>query len=296
MNSFFYESTNKTDLKMLLLTSLSIFILVPILAYVYANLTWFMPIIYVNFLLTMVLGVAVSYIVEFVLWFGKCRSSRHALMIAIFAGLFTVYFQWAVWLQIVSSLEQGYTSGEKYELIIAYFINPATMLELMKLISDTGVWEIAGTTISGAILWLIWAIEAGIIIALIITRTRKFVHEPFCETSNKWATRYNLSGLTSIQNPKDIKVELSNKNYADLEALVPADEMRAHAALTFYHCEMEDVYYLTINNKIVFIGTKEVKTINNFLVEYIKIDRTIAKQLIEKYGEKESMFAQIGRF
>ena len=73
-------------------------IALPILATIYAYLIWYIPIIYLNFLVTFGFGFAIAITVGYlVVRLGKVRNYGLAILFALIASLVAYYLQWVVW-------------------------------------------------------------------------------------------------------------------------------------------------------------------------------------------------------
>lgn len=70
-------------------------IAMPILATIYAYLIWYIPFVYINFLITAGLGFAIGIAVwQIVIKLGKVRNYGLAILLALIAALAAYYFQW----------------------------------------------------------------------------------------------------------------------------------------------------------------------------------------------------------
>ena len=77
-------------------------IAMPILGTIYAYATWYIPIIYVNFLITFGFGVSISFAVSLlVIRLGKVRNYGLSALFAIIASFVSNYRLLVVWLDLV---------------------------------------------------------------------------------------------------------------------------------------------------------------------------------------------------
>lgn len=196
-----------------------------ILALIYGFATYYIPFIYLNFLLTIgfgfVLGLALGMLsVKF-----KFPSRKFGGLMAVGVGCFAVYAAWVCWILAVSERE-------------AFMVSPLAVFEVIQLIAEEGGWTLFGGTPRGIVLYLIWLIEAGIIVGGAWIVYLGAVSNPYCVNCSQWADEtVILSPLTAIANPDDFSAQLQAENYAVLDELNPAAEVREpHSKLTLSRC------------------------------------------------------------
>ena len=81
----------------------------PILATIYAYLIWYIPIIYLNFLVTFGFGFAIAITVGYlVVRLGKVRNYGLAILFALIASLVAYYLQWVVWADLAINTSEVY--------------------------------------------------------------------------------------------------------------------------------------------------------------------------------------------
>lgn len=296
MEAQFYESNYQTDIKSLLIATLPVLAIVAVLGYIYAVLILFIPFIYVNVLMTVGYGILAAYLAEAALWYGKCRSETHALIFASFIALFAIYVQWAVWLQIIGFFGEEVSFVERLDVVVYYLTHPVVMWEDMKSIAEVGVWGFGENLVNGTMLWIVWILEALIILGVIVFRTGENVDSPFCETSNQWAKIIPLVPLTRVEEPKNFITQLAQKKYEPLQVLQAGDDMKRHTHAMIYHCEGHNIYYMSVNDRMVIMSSKKIKNIDTPLIEYMQIDNLVAQELIRQYGIKLSWWERLERF
>lgn len=100
----YYEPSGRFSFLSFLYLFLISLTALPLLAFGYAYATYYIPFIYINFLLTAGLGFGVGFVTNLaVLRLGKVRNTTLAALLGFLAGFITLYIQWAVWINILYS-------------------------------------------------------------------------------------------------------------------------------------------------------------------------------------------------
>lgn len=122
-------------------------IIMPILGTIYAYATWYIPIIYVNFLITFGFGVSISFAVSLlVIRLGKVRNYGLSALFAVIASLVAYYSQWVVWVDLVLNAGEVYgnkqigisVSNVQFEQLLYLATHPSDLIDLIMLINEEG--------------------------------------------------------------------------------------------------------------------------------------------------------------
>ena len=150
-----------------------------ILGFVYAYAIYYIPIIYLNFFITLAFGAGVGYVAGFMAKSGKTRNTKVVLLLGLVAGVLALYFQWVFWVGIV--FEEVPEIGHVYGL--------GFLWELILAINENGVWGMgsSGEPVTGIVLWIVWGIEAVMIVGAATFVALMVCNGVFCERCNQWA-------------------------------------------------------------------------------------------------------------
>jgi hypothetical protein len=129
--------------------------------------------IYVNFFGACVVAYAVAAALKMRFHSGKIRGKSVKFWTGVFCGVPAVYCAWWGWLVALS----------EWNVI---FLNPIDLPAIISELAENGVWEIKGFTPTGWLLYIIWTIEAGIILLGSGINTLVSDEIPFCEDCNQW--------------------------------------------------------------------------------------------------------------
>lgn len=115
----------------------------------------------------------------------KCRNMGYLYLMAILVGIFGYYFQWVVFVSaLIGQMEYG---PGLLEGITTLLINPSELWALILSINATGWYSIHGYTPKEFFLWVLWAIEAVVILVAPVLFAPSFIaREVFCETCGEW--------------------------------------------------------------------------------------------------------------
>lgn len=138
---------------------------------------------YVNFLLLAGFVLGVGGASSAALKVAKCRNDAVATLLGVVGGLFALAASWVFFLYALINKD-----GQIHVDLADLSAEPTGCWELIRSINEQGWYTIGGFTPSGAVLWVLWAIEAIAVVfcAAVLSRaaTRTAV---FCETCGVWA-------------------------------------------------------------------------------------------------------------
>ena len=217
-------------------------IAMPILATIYAYLIWYIPFVYINFLITAGLGFAIGIAVwQIVIKLGKVRNYGLAILLALIAALAAYYFQWVVWTNLVL------ISSDEESQLLRLLSNPSYLSQLIGFINESGTWSFKGAVVSGTFLTIIWIIELLIIIGVAIFIAIPHSKHPFNETLDEWFEEVELPAFSYIENASSFKQQAEQGNWEQLEPMIQrSSKEQSHSVFTLFASGNE--YYLSVTN------------------------------------------------
>jgi len=285
----YYKPSGSYSPMAFLLFVLACLIVIPILSTIYAYAIWYIPIPYVNFLVTGVFGFVVGLAVTILaLKYGKVRNNTVATVLGILAGLWALYFHWAVWIDLVFHISESTQEGDMIAVSNANFgevlglaMNPSALFSIMSEINEFGTWGIKGGSVKGGFLTFIWIIEAIMIVGITVLSSSGQAGKPFCELNQKWYNEKELAATSLISNPKEFIESLSQGNASALEGITTEADPKTqnHSKFTLFGNETNE-NYLSLSN---FVGTTnskgELKMEEHIVASYLKVSEEIADKL-----------------
>ncbi len=145
----------------------------------YAFLIKLCPFVYLNVIGTVVLGGIFGYLSGRAMIIGPVRNNTMALACGAVAGILALYGAWVGHVYVIT---RHFTDSAVWTL------NPALLWSIIKDINQSGTWTIAGDDpVNGFMLWVVWLVEAGIIIGAAAVVSRMAIAKlPFCEQALCW--------------------------------------------------------------------------------------------------------------
>lgn len=234
-----------------------------VLGAIYGYAIFYIPFIYLNFFITLFFGAIVGYAIGLGGKMGKVRNSSLMLLFGFVLGVIAEYVGWVSWILAFSEQE-------------AFLLNPTHMSNVLSLVAEGGAWTIFGWTPKGTSLYLIWLIEAVMIIgASTLVSWSVISAVPYCEPCGKWVeNKYAFSPVSSIENVDTLKSQLESGDFSSLQALEKLDSpANASTLVEVFHCDgCNKNFYLTVKSVVVSVDSdnkekkEETTVIENLIV------------------------------
>ena len=290
----YYSPSGKVPALAFVIFFALLIIVIPLLATIYAYAIWYIPVPYINFILTGIFGFAIGWLINnIVVKYGKVRSSKWAMIFAIIAALVAIYVHWAVWIDLVMNIsgvvggdELGVaTSNAKIGEVLALILSPGGLWEIMGEINKVGVWGIKGGTVSGTFLTVIWVLEFLIILLGSLFTGGNQVGKPFCEEENTWFNETHLSPSMAISDPQPLLTAITEGNNKALsELILPSTDSAFdhHSVVTLYDAKTGE-NYMTVTNKIAKQDKEgKISFQDQSLIEYLNVNQSVVDAIKQK--------------
>jgi hypothetical protein len=268
----------------------------PVLGLVYAYAIWYIPFIYINFLIAGGFGFLVGFSLNmFVIGKGKVRSPLLAIVFGILGGFVAMYFHYAVWLDLVLNAGESYGSSRmgitvsNIKLLQVFYLagEPAILFQLIKEVNSIGTWGLFGSNaVSGIALSIIWIIEFLIITVLSVFISIGKASDPFCEVDNDWFKESELPPFNYITSDELI-INLdkgAEDSFTDLALSANLNE--SHSVFTLFTSNHGD-NFLSIENKFAKLdddGKLDFDT--SYILNNIRLSKTLKESLLQKSVSK----------
>jgi len=238
-----------------------------VLGAIYGVLIYWIPFIYLNFIGTIFVGFAAGGAVYFGAVAGKVRNSKLCALSGVTAGCVALWAAWVGWIYAFSAdVETG-----------VILLRPSYLWNAMVAIGKEGVWSIGRhgkEPVKGFILYLVWIIEAGIIVVAAAFTAYVIVSgKAFCERCNCWVSK--KIKLPELRPPTDFQV-LEGLPVGDISGLLTlgrGPEEGAHIQVELLGCQTCDETYL-VNVSIVVESTDKkgkTETKTTYLVNNLRV-------------------------
>ena len=246
-----------------------------VLGIVYSFTFYYIPIVYLNFLLAAAFGGGVGWIVGWAAREGNVRNTPVTVGLAVVAAFVGIYAEWGSTLYAICPPEllPQLWSSAGLQTFLPHEI-AATMLDLFA----EGSWGLSeGAMVKGWTLVALWFIEGGMIVGLAATTAHhQIANRPFCEPCGTWITGHTPH-LYQGDGTEPVWSEVLTGNFDTLADTLRADGNEpTYVRLKLHVCDTcEESNYLTITRCENTVDNKgNPKTVERDLITNLAIDRT----------------------
>jgi len=293
--SHYYEPSKRFSLGGVLLVLLVGPLVAALLAVIYVYAVWYIPFIYINVLFTVGFGVVLGAVISRLVKAGKLRYPGLVALLALGVGLVACYLQWALYLTLIfnttsvdslgSRASVAHTSFDA-ETLLGLLVSPGLMLSTMAELAKEGSWSIFKVTPTGFFLYLIWLIEAGIIVGATVILGWLQAKHPFSEAAHEWAEDELLPGPVAYLPDADAtKAALEAGDFSALQPPLPEAPGHQFARLKL-HCAPNDpeCAFLSLENVTVTTDAKgKTSESTTNVVEHLRVSAARCQELRGRY-------------
>jgi len=279
----YYQESGKNNPLSQLVAYISCVLLSLTLGYLYSVLIIFIPIVYLNFLITVGLGLTLGLILRFLVRITNYRNKKSKLILALVFGFLTNYFQWTVY--ILYAFNGEIPNFSYYLSNLQWIALPTNFLEAVVQINRTGLWSIFGIVFTGFGLTTIWIIESLIIMAGPLVAIYKTKAYPFSELLNKWYPKYTLlKDFESVSAIGNMTRNLETDPLKSIQELKYGSAYR-HTKIHLFYLKDDPNQYLTFEN--VYVNNRgQGKKNSTIIINNFKIDKESAQKIFENFEHK----------
>ncbi|MGB0838504.1 MAG: hypothetical protein ACPGXL_00115 [Chitinophagales bacterium] len=258
-----------------------------ILGYIYALLVNLVPIIYLNVMIAIGFGIALSFCIRLITRLIKNRNKRNRIILTILAIIFFTYFQWVAF---VGSLIAGAMLPPlEYLGLTTWITVPQEFFGIIGEIYKQGTWQLGlsdGIPMRELPLLSVWIVEIILIALPALKHLLDHTIHPFSEQQNKWYPKYIL--LKDFESMASSKIMEAQLNIGALKALKQLEKGSAtqHSKVHLYYLDEEQKHYLSIDR--IFIEKRgEGKTNRTSIIENYCIDTENAKGILTEFKNNQ---------
>ncbi len=237
-------------------------------SFIYAVISRYNPIIYIQFFVTLGFGAVMGITVNSVGYKMKVRNRFFAVLISMVIGMLGLYFAWVWYIWMLFDWDTN--------LLI---FQPTVTYEIMQGLAENGIWEIKGGKPTGIRLYCFWILEAVIVLVMCyITGAEAWA--PFCEECHCWTEKRDALSIAKAD-PALITSAMEDEQYDIIPPLAageinPADYM----SVLCYTCpNCEDSGYLTVSNVVTVQGKEGPEIKVNQFVPPIAVPHSLTQEI-----------------
>jgi hypothetical protein len=267
------------------------------LAFVYQYLLEWIPLIYINFLVTLGLGLVLGSLGVVVV---KSGSIRNALVAALFGILFAAaaisakyYFQYTSWISTITTavMQENRIDSDQYDEVRKEVAARFDFAEHIKYRTEEGFdvgrpGRKGGMPIKGVLVFVVWLIELVAVGWFAVSLPMAAAGQPYSEKLASWANEEELIMTLPVTDPEMVeKIRSATSVEELLQIPIPKTDQSLQFAIYRVNSipgeEMEDAYLsvdlvaYSTNAK----GETEAKTVS--LVKHAILTSANREQLVE---------------
>lgn len=122
----------------------------PLISVIYTYATWYIPYVYVKFILTVGFGISIAFIINRGVKFGKIRNPNLVKWVVIIGALAAIYIHWCLYTSLLlnageshefGSLRRGYNYTETTfngNMFLGLLLNPKVVFEIISSLLSNG--------------------------------------------------------------------------------------------------------------------------------------------------------------
>ena len=295
MSPAYYQPSRKMPLGGVFTFLLGGVVVAAVLALVYIYAVWYIPFVYINFILCIGFGVVLGAVLAQLVRMGKLRHPAAVGGLALLVGLAAVYLQWAIYLTLLLNSETTGTGSSadtttsfSISMFVGLLTHPGFMAEAMKQLNETGSWSLKGSTPSGVFLALIWVLEAVIILGATYFIAQAQASEPFSEVSQEWADEETLPQTVAYAaDPAATRTALETGRFEHLAPYASQAGEDRFARVKLHTAPNDPAcHYLTMQNVTRTLDKKGKPTeATASIVQHLAISPSASQALKKRFGQ-----------
>lgn len=242
--SFYYRESGEVRPQNVAIAIFASLLLTFLLSYLYTLFILIIPVVYVNFLITLGYGLLLGLFVRLLLRLTHNRNRKYRFIIAAAVGLLANFFQWAAF--IAYAISGHFPSVADYLAGIAAAASPLQFMAGVYEVNQAGTWSILNYTFTGIPLLAVWVLEFLILLAMPLIAVHKMNIYPYSEKLGKWYPKFTLhDNFEYIAGVEKLLQDLRQDPLAALQQLKPGSGWR-HSRIHLYYSPEEQYQYLTV--------------------------------------------------
>ncbi|TRX61306.1 hypothetical protein FNH22_04425 [Fulvivirga sp. M361] len=285
-----YQPSGLFSLKVYIILLLFGLTVLPVLGVLYSTLTWFVPVIYFNFIITAAFGSILGVMVYPVIRLGHVRSWKIELLAMAIIVFLSWYYSWAAYLVLWynASGDPGLITASSFTIVdfLNYVFNPFAMLQDIAVLYEYGSWSIGSVVINQEALIATWVMELAIILAVAWKVNKKWSEFPYSEYDLKWYRKVTLKErITLIRGVSKIIKEIGQNELSELKSKpLLGDYSREYTELVLYVSDTDRTAYVVFYNQALSRGSSgEPKTRYYRNSGFIKLGEELKKELMDTF-------------
>jgi hypothetical protein len=201
-------------------------------AYFYDYALFALSVAKLRIFLPFALGLLLGAVCGALMSLGKVRSKSVAAIVGFAVSSFGLYVSWLGWIGVICL--------NRHVGCSASLFRPLEAWKALLVVNPQGTWSLSGTgPMHGAMLWLVWALEALAVLAFGTMAAMGLVlRRPFCERCGQWCKKQFKLNFAPSLSPNDLKAQLESGDIRKLEKLAPGNKKQPHYRIHLHSCNV----------------------------------------------------------
>lgn len=274
----FYEPSGQNNIVKWLLVTLVGVILIVFLAFVYSFISIKMPIIYILWVVCIFYGIAIAFMIRFLIKFSDSRNPKTIKGTFILLAFFAAIVHWAPFLNYLADGEFPSFSEYLSEIPLFFIGNN---FEVFGWLFNEGSWSIGGIQFSGFLLLLVWIVEFAIIVGPTLKSVFNLPVFPYSELQGKYYPMFTLEDkFEPIPSINSFRSKMKEGIVPGLQSLGNGIGTR-YGRVHIFYLPRESKQFLTFEK--VFYPTGKDDPEYSVVIENLEISSREAKEILERF-------------
>ena len=242
-----------------------------VLAWVYQLFIDWIPLVYFSFFATLIFGLALGYLMGSALHWGHCRNNALATALTVVVSLVAIAASYGcAYYRVASDL------ASKKSVPTSEVVQRLPLGKYLEIRVESG-WKLGrggGLPISGVFVYVVWALEALMILGGAVVTARSVIEKPYCEDCLKWSEEETLGRKSSVS-PEVVSRAAAQGSIDELIA-APSDPAGTSALVYKLHAcnDCLQLAYLTITREWSETNSKgEVEQKNETVASMVRVSQ-----------------------
>ncbi len=291
MNTHYTPSEN-IDTSRTIIAVVIALALVICLSFVYNAIVSFIPIVYLCVLAPIGYAIVLGLLTRAVVHFGKFRSQKKGIALAVLFGLAANYTQWYAYLDYIWLNDFNLSFGSYLGSLFGG-LGWGDALRAVGVSNTYGSWSIgtSGTPVNGIILTLVWVVEFLVLLLYPVWTLRNNRSAPFSEEQDRFYDQFVLDNLfQGIYTPSKAEAGLVEDPLVYLQS-IELNARHPGSRVEVYYLPNESNAYLSMLRTRVDEKNNEIAVP---IVREFRISNRDAKRILDGFDHTKDLLNIFG--
>lgn len=218
-----------------------------LLGMLYAWLLQLAPWVILRVALAICFGAALGVAPGLLMRARKVRSLTHGVAVVAVGAITSFYVSWCFWIYLLMHQSEPQTTLASF---LGLLLQPQLIWKIAGMLAVEGVWGLDKSgPVSGIALWIVWGVEALVVIGgAILAARHQLWRDPFCESCQSWCEVEGDSVWVGAVDANELKsrLEAGDFHYLEVNRIRP-EENWAYYRVDLHRCPCRQTQTLSVN-------------------------------------------------